>query len=93
LRQFASVHADAAASLDIWFSAARTTQWTSLVDVRGTYRSTDLVGRLTVFNIGGNKYRLIAYIDYASRKVFVRSILTHSEYELGKWKDDPWNRD
>jgi mRNA interferase HigB len=45
---------------------------------------------LTVFNVGGNNYRLIAYIDYRYRKVFIRAILTHAEYNRGGWKDDDW---
>jgi mRNA interferase HigB len=50
------------------------------------------VDKLTVFNIGGNKYRLVTYIDYPAELVFIRSILTHEEYSTGRWKNDPWNR-
>jgi len=41
---------------------------------------------LTVFNIGGNKYRLIVDMDYQYKRVFVKAILTHSEYDQGDWK-------
>jgi mRNA interferase HigB len=48
------------------------------------------VGRLTVFNIAGNKYRLIARVEYELQRVYVRKVLTHDEYNKDKWKDDPW---
>ena len=41
---------------------------------------------LTVFNIGGNKARLVAAIHYNRRKVYIRAVLTHAEYDTGKWK-------
>lgn len=43
----------------------------------------DQVGRLTVFNIGGNEYRLVTYIDYRRHKVFIRAVLTHAGYDKG----------
>jgi len=47
----------------------------------------DQVGKLTVFNIGGNKVRLIAAIHYNRQKIYIRAVLTHSEYDEGKWKE------
>lgn len=54
----------------------------------------DQVGKLTVFNIGGNKVRLIAAIHYNRQKVYIQAVLTHSEYDVriasrreGKWKE------
>jgi mRNA interferase HigB len=46
------------------------------------------VGEFVVFNIGGNKYRLIAAVHFNRRKVYVRHVLTHAEYDKGKWKED-----
>lgn len=46
-----------------------------------------LLGKLTVFNIGGNKYRLIAAIHFNRQKVYVRNVLTHKEYDQGDWKE------
>jgi mRNA interferase HigB len=48
------------------------------------------VGQFVVFNVGGNKYRLIAFVDYAYKKVFVRHVMTHAAYDRGGWKHDPW---
>jgi mRNA interferase HigB len=61
--------------------------WRSLVEVRGTYPHADLVGSVTVFNIAGNKYRLIARIQYASQAIYIRCVLTHAEYDKGDWKE------
>ena len=46
------------------------------------------MGDCIVFNIGGNKYRLITRIRYATQKVFVLKVMTHSEYDKYKWKDE-----
>jgi mRNA interferase HigB len=55
-------------------------------ELRGTFASADYVDGLTVFNIGGNKYRLIASIHYNRRKVYVRDVLTHEQYDREGWK-------
>lgn len=55
-------------------------------DLRKTFASADYVGGLTVFNIGGNKYRLMASIHYNRRKVYIRAVLTHEQYDRGIWK-------
>ncbi len=88
LREFWAVHADAEPSLKAWFRVAKSADWTSFADVRATYRTADQVGKFTVFNVGGNKYRLIAAIHFDRGKLYVRHVLTHAEYEVGKWKDD-----
>jgi mRNA interferase HigB len=54
--------------------------------LRETFASADYVDGLTVFNIGGNKYRLIASIHYNRRKVYIRNVLTHAEYDRETWK-------
>jgi mRNA interferase HigB len=51
------------------------------------FPSADQVGKLTVFNIGGNRVRLIAAIHYNRLKVYVRSVLTHREYDDQRWKE------
>ncbi len=55
-------------------------------NLRETFASADYVDGLTVFNIGGNKYRLIVTIHYNRHKVYIRNILTHEEYDRGDWK-------
>ena len=55
-------------------------------ELKQVYHNADLVGRRTVFNIAGNKYRLIARVNYQSQRVFVLHLLTHAEYDKGAWK-------
>lgn len=62
------------------------TAFTSFDEIRLTFPSADKVGDLVVFNIGGNKYRLIASIHFNRGKIYVRHILTHREYDKGAWK-------
>ena len=86
LRMFAQRHPDSQSALDAWFRIVRTNQFANLVDLRRVFPHADLVGELVVFNIGGNKYRLIAAIHFNRQKLYVRHILTHDEYNRGMWK-------
>ena len=69
-----------------WYRITRRADWGSLAEVRSDFAHTDIVGRRTVFNIHGNNYRLIAWINYRATRVFILYILTHSEYSKGDWK-------
>lgn len=88
LRGFWERHPDAEGPLGDWYKLAEHAHWKKFADVRADYRSADQVGKFTVFNIGGNKYRLIAAIHFNRGKVFVRYVLTHEEYDAGKWNHD-----
>jgi mRNA interferase HigB len=86
LVRFWNQHPDAKASLEAWYAVVRKAKWMSPIEMRQVYRNADLVGRRTVFNIAGNKYRLIARANYISQTVFVLHVLTHSDYDKGDWK-------
>lgn len=88
LRAFWASHPDAERPLRRWFKIVEDASWESFADVRNTYAHADQVGKFTVFNIAGNKYRLIAAIHFNRGKVFVRKVLTHVEYDQGDWKKD-----
>ncbi len=88
LRLFWEQHPDAEQPLRAWHQAARRQRWRRFADIRAQFPSADQVGRLTVFNIRGNKYRLITVIHYRRGKVYVRHVLTHREYDRGHWKDN-----
>lgn len=62
--------------------------WHSWGDVKAEFGSASLVGNCVVFNIGGNKYRLVTRILYPSQKVFILKCMTHAEYDQNKWKSD-----
>ena len=87
IREFSLAHRDAGPSLLAWYRTAKRCSWQNLADLKQTYPSADLVGRYTVFNIRGNKYRLVARIVYRSQTLFVVAVMTHEEYDLGKWKE------
>jgi len=82
----------ARSSLLYWHKLAKAARWACLQDVRGTFPHANPVtvksGRsVVVFNIGGNKYRLITAIHYNRRLVFTLTVLTHAEYSKDKWRD------
>jgi mRNA interferase HigB len=86
MERFWRIHPDSKPSLESWYSVVRAATWTTPAEMKAIYRNADLVGRRTVFNIAGNKYRLIARVNYRSQRVFVLFLLTHAEYERGLWK-------
>ncbi len=87
---FWNKHPDSKPSLSSWYKRISLSSWESFKDLRSVFSSVDTVEKLTVFNISGNKYRLIALVDYKYQKVFIRAVLTHSEYDKEDWKNDPW---
>lgn len=86
LRDFWLTHPDAQEPLLRWFRIVSRTDFESFVHVRQTFPSADLVGRHIIFNIAGNKYRLIASIHFNRNKLYIRHVLTHPEYDQGVWK-------
>ena len=87
LREFWELHPKARPPLEAWFQIAKRAEWKSFAEVRQTFPKADRVGRFVVFDIGGNKYRLIVAIHFNRGKLYVRHVLTHAEYDEGKWKD------
>ena len=84
--KFSARHPDALVPLMNWYRIARRADWISLAGVRRDFAHADIVGRRTVFNIHGNDYRLIARVNYKTKRVFILHILTHAEYAKGGWK-------
>ena len=83
LNEFAEKHPDAKSSLARWYAIVRKGRFAQL---RETFPHADQVGKFTAFNIGGNKVRLIAAVHYNRNKIYIRHVLTHQEYDAGKWK-------
>jgi len=74
--------ADAEAPLRAWFAEVERARWQSFADIRKSYRTADYVGNdRVVFNIGGNKYRLIVMVKFSVGAVYVRFVGTHAEYD------------
>jgi mRNA interferase HigB len=90
LREFWQKAPAARSPLEGWFRVVNDKQltWSDFHDVKATYGNASLIGDCVVFNIGGNKFRLIAKINYLTHNVFIRAVLTHAEYDAGRWKAD-----
>lgn len=86
LREFWEKYPDSQTSLVRWFKLIDKQELKNFVELRAVLPSADQVDSLIVFNIGGNKYRLIASIHFNRQKVYVRHVLTHAEYDKGDWK-------
>jgi len=90
LKQFWERHRDAEGPLRAWYThvSNRTVIWRSWGDVKAECGTASLVGNCIVFNIGGNKYRLVTRILYPSQKVFVLKVMTHKRYDDNRWKEE-----
>jgi mRNA interferase HigB len=91
LREFVQQHPDTSEPLEKWYRVFREAEWQNLQDVRRVYPHADAVtvasqNAVTVFNICGNKYRLIAAIHYNRQRIYVLRLLSHAEYSKGFWK-------
>jgi mRNA interferase HigB len=87
LNEFAVKHPNARPGLTHWYQILKTAVVHNFAGLRTIFPSADQVGKLTVFNIGGNTARLIAAIHYNRQRVYIRAVLTHDEYDQGKWKE------
>jgi mRNA interferase HigB len=86
LNEFTEKHPDAKSALARWYALMRRSRFLNFVQLRKVFPQADQGGKFTVFNIGGNKVRLIAALHYNRNKIYIRHVLTHHEYDAGKWK-------
>ncbi len=87
LLDFAKKHPNTSTSLDVWYRIVKQNKIENFSKLKEMFSSVDKVNNLTVFNIGGNKIRLIAAIHYNTQCLYIRYVLTHKEYDKGKWKE------
>lgn len=87
LMDMARAHGDCVEQVENWYNTARRKDWHSLAEVRASFRHADIVGDRTVFNVKGNDYRLIVHINYETGIIYIKHLLTHVEYDKGKWKE------
>ncbi len=88
MRVFCDKYPDAKVPLDAWYQIAEKASWHNIFEVKQSFPHADAVGSCTVFNIGGNKYRLITKIKYNKQVIYIRVVLTHKEYDKNEWKRD-----
>lgn len=87
VREAQDAYPHSESALSGWYKTIKDSHFANFSELKAVFNSVDKVGDLYVFNIGGNKLRLIAAIHFNRQKVFVRHILTHTAYDLGKWKE------
>lgn len=92
IREYASRYPEAAGALAAWLKIAKKATWRNIIDTRRMFPTADAVdvasGRtVTIFNMGGNKFRLIVAIKYEWSMLYVLEFLTHAEYSRNRWKE------
>ena len=80
LRDYYQDNAQAEIPLAEWYLKMKTVRATNISELRKSFNSVDAVHGYTVFNVGGNNYRLIAAVHYNTHFCFIRTIWTHAEY-------------
>ena len=92
LREFNDRQSDARGWLDAWWKNVSRAHWENASDVKTDYSSVDRIGQCFVFNVCGNRYRLIVKMVFAYQKndgtVLIKHVLTHADYDRGGWKED-----
>ena len=91
LESFWQSHPKARKPLEKWIQVVKEAKWNNWSQLKSTFRTADLVQvgtkKFVVFNIGGNKYRLVTIVNFKGQVIIVEVALTHNEYDKGKWKD------
>jgi mRNA interferase HigB len=90
LKEAASDYSDAVEIAKNFAKKVELSSWQNLIEVQADYRSAEAVGNFTVFNIKGNRYRLILSIDYEAQIAYFKYFLTHAEYSKDDWKNDAY---
>lgn len=86
LLDFWERHPESEKPLTRWYRIVSKTDFKDLVELQTTFPTADWVQGFVVFNIGGNKFRLIAAFHFNRGKIYDRHVLTHEEYDRGAWK-------
>ncbi|CAM3831279.1 type II toxin-antitoxin system HigB family toxin [Vreelandella rituensis] len=81
-------HPNATNALDTWYRLMKSNDPKDFDAMKSLFPATDKVGNFHVFDIGGNKLRLIAVVQYKAKRVYIRYVLTHKEYDKDKWKKE-----
>ncbi|VVP97139.1 mRNA interferase toxin HigB [Pseudomonas fluorescens] len=77
----------AATAIDHWFRLIKRNSPCDFAAMKSLFAATDKVGEFHVFDIGGNKLRLIAFVRYQNQKLYIKDVLDHREYDRGKWRE------
>ena len=88
IREFWEKYPESESVMRDWINRVYDADWDNFSDVRKTFNHADIYRCCVIFDVGGNKYRIIAKIQYEYKKVFIRFVLTHFEYDQKKWQSD-----
>ena len=87
LVEFSVRYPAAALPLQVWRKRVEARDYTSHAELKRAFAAVDKVGDLYVFDIGGNKWRLVAFVHFGQQICYIKQVLTHAEYGLGKWRN------
>lgn len=76
-----------ASALDEWYRRIKRNSPADFASMKGIFPATDKVGQLHVFDIGGNRLRLIAFVRYQKQRIYIKYLLDHRDYERDNWKE------
>ena len=79
-------HSRAGSSMYQWLQAVKIAKWAMPTDVQSTFNSAECIKGTWIFNVGGGKYRLAARIRFPEQALRIKEVMTHEEYNKGKWK-------
>jgi mRNA interferase HigB len=88
IRKFREKHPAAEILMREWIRVVTAAEWNTTADIRNPFNSADFYCNCVIFNVGGNNFRIIAKVAYRIKVVFIRFVLTHSEYDQKKWQSD-----
>ncbi len=86
IREFWERHSESKPALEEWFRKVGQIQVTSFPELRRAFNSVDYVDGYTLFDVGGNKYRIATVIHYDKQRIYVRQVMTHAEYDRNYWR-------
>jgi len=86
LRQFWQRYPESQSVINEWFRKVSHTTATSFPSLRETFGSADYVDGYTLFDVGGNKYRIAVVIHYDKQRMYIRQVMTHTEYDRNDWR-------
>lgn len=92
-RKFIAANRKAKAPLDVWKTATQASTWQNYPEIKETFNTVDWYKGHVIFDIGGNKFRLIAICRFELGHLYIQDIMTHKEYDKGLWKkriDERW---
>lgn len=88
IREFYAENRESESAFRDWIQVVRRADWRSFSDVRRTFNHVDIHSNFTIFDVGGNKFRLIAKIEYSKHIAFIKCVLTHAKYDKHRnWCD------